>query len=61
MQTRRSMPDETPAAAEAIDPVCGMTVIPSKAAGHVDYRGHEVLLLQSVLRRAVPSGAGVIP
>ena len=30
----------TPAEAEVVDPVCGMTIAPSDAVGHVEHRGH---------------------
>ena len=33
-------PPETAAEAEVIDPVCGMSILPSDAVGHVDHRGH---------------------
>jgi Cu+-exporting ATPase len=29
-----------PAAAEVVDPVCGMSLTPADAVGHLDYRGH---------------------
>jgi P-type Cu+ transporter len=35
-----STPPETPADAEVIDPVCGMSIAPSDAVGHVEHRGH---------------------
>jgi Cu+-exporting ATPase len=31
---------EMPNATEVIDPVCGMTIAPSEAVGHLDYQGH---------------------
>ncbi len=31
---------ETRAEAEVVDPVCGMTIAPSDAVGHVEHRGH---------------------
>jgi Cu+-exporting ATPase len=33
-------PVNTPASKKVVDPVCGMTLDPAGAAGHVDYRGH---------------------
>ena len=30
----------TPASKEVIDPVCGMTIDPADAVGHIDYKGH---------------------
>jgi Cu+-exporting ATPase len=33
------MPPPAQAAGE-VDPVCGMTVAPERAAGHFEYRGH---------------------
>jgi Cu+-exporting ATPase len=35
-----STPSEAPVEAEVIDPVCGMSIAPSDAVGHVEYRGH---------------------
>ena len=35
-----STPPETAIEAEVIDPVCGMSILPSDAVGHVDHRGH---------------------
>ena len=32
--------DHPVAAAEVVDPVCGMTIDPADAAGHTEYRGH---------------------
>ena len=40
--------------AEVLDPVCGMTISPDDAVGHVDYKGQHVLLLQPELPRSVP-------
>src|SRR5947207_8329836 len=38
---RSSMPtpSSTPASSEVVDPVCGMTINPADAVGHVDYKG----------------------
>ena len=33
-------PASTPASKEVVDPVCGMTIDPADAVGHVDYQGH---------------------
>src|SRR6478609_9228232 len=33
-------PVSTPASREVVDPVCGMTIDPADAVGHVDYEGH---------------------
>jgi len=33
-------PPETAAEAEVIDPVCGMSILPSDAVGHIEHRGH---------------------
>jgi Cu+-exporting ATPase len=33
------MPQPVPAEIEVVDPVCGMTITPADAVGHVDYRG----------------------
>ena len=35
-----STPPEAPVEAEVVDPVCGMTILPSDAVGHVEHRGH---------------------
>src|SRR5919201_1561072 len=32
-------PASTPASKEVVDPVCGMTIDPADAVGHVDYQG----------------------
>ena len=41
---------------EVIDPVCGMSILPSSAAGHVEHDGRD-LLLQRELRGEVPADA----
>ena len=37
--SRHSHPDTAVAADEVLDPVCGMTISPDDAAGHLDYKG----------------------
>ena len=34
-----SLDRETADAAEVVDPVCGMTITPADAVGHVEYKG----------------------
>jgi P-type Cu+ transporter len=47
-----SPPPETPVEAEVIDPVCGMSIAPSDAVGHVEHRGHTYYFCnQSCLER----------
>ena len=45
------------ARAEVLDPVCGMTISPDDAVGHVDHKGQHVLLLQPELLGPVPRDA----
>ena len=33
------MTQPVPAAAEVVDPVCGMTIAPARAAGHIEHLG----------------------
>ena len=52
MSSTTSTPPETPVEAEVIDPVCGMTIAPSDAVGHVEHRGHTYYFCnQSCLER----------
>ena len=52
MSSTTSTPPETPAEAEVIDPVCGMSIAPSDAVGHVEHRGHTYYFCnQSCLER----------
>ena len=34
------MIEPAPAAAKVVDPVCGMSIVPASAVGHLEYRGH---------------------
>ena len=62
-------PASTPASKEVVDPVCGMTIDPADAVGHVDYQGHTYFFCaESCLERfkadpsryvATPSGTPV--
>src|SRR5947207_15149018 len=60
-------PVSTPASKEVVDPVCGMTIDPADAVGHVDYDGQTYYFCaQSCLQRFteepgryVTSGSGI--
>ena len=41
-------PASTPANKEVVDPVCGMTIDPADAAGHVDYNGERYYFLSLI-------------
>ena len=50
-----------PATAEFLDPVCGMTISPADAVGHVEHKGQTYIFLAFVYNAlGVPVAAGLL-
>ena len=55
------MPSVNPSSSEVVDPVCGMSILPSDAVGQVEPPRPDLLLLQPELPRPVPRDSPTLP